>query len=312
MDSPSNPIDVAIIGGGPAGISAALWCSDLGLKAVLLEQENEFGGQLLRTHNAIENYLGVEAPDGRHLRDIFVKHAAGAKYDRVLSAKVKSADLTNKILKLASGKEVSANAIIIATGVRRRKLEIPGEGDFIGRGVLVSGVGERDKVRAKRVVIIGGGDAALENSLLLSEYADKVLVLHRREHFSARTTFLERARNSANIEIMNPVTVRSINGDAVVSGVSIRNESSGECSDLQADAVLIRIGVQPNTETFREQIELDDNGYVLTDNACATSLAGVFAVGDVANPKAPTISGAVGTGATAAKAIVDLLAELDR
>jgi len=312
MESPSNPIDVAIIGGGPAGISAALWCSDLGLKAVLLEQETEFGGQLLRTHNAIENYLGIEAPDGRHLRDIFLKHAAGAKYARVLSAKVESADLTKKILRLPDGKEVSARALIIATGVRRRKLEIPGENDFIGRGVLDSGVGERDRVRGKRVVIIGGGDAALENSLLLSEYADKVYVLHRRKHFSARTTFLERARNSAKIDLITPVTVRSIDGDSDVSGVSIRNESSGESSLLRADAVLIRIGVQPNTEIFREQIELDENGYVLTDNACATSLAGVFAVGDVANPTAPTVSGAVGTGATAAKGIVDLLEEPSR
>lgn len=312
MDSAAKTIDVAIIGGGPAGISAALWCADLGLKAVLFEQENEFGGQLLLTRNAIENYLGVDSPNGRHLRDIFVKHSAGANYDRELSAKVESADLTNKSLKLSDGREVLANAIIIATGVRRRKLEIPGEDDFIGRGVLDSGIGDRDKVREKRVVIIGGGDAALENSLLLSEYAHKVHVLHRREHFSARTTFLERARNSANIEIMNPVTVRSINGDSVVSGVSIRNESSGDCSELQADAVLIRIGVQPNTEIFRGQIGLDENGYVVTNNACAASLAGVYAVGDVANPTAPTISGAVGTGATAAKAIVDLLAERDR
>lgn len=170
MDSAAKTIDVAIIGGGPAGISAALWCADLGLKAVLFEQENEFGGQLLLTRNAIENYLGVDSPNGRHLRDIFVKHSAGANYDRELSAKVESADLTNKSLKLSDGREVLANAIIIATGVRRRKLEIPGEDDFIGRGVLDSGIGDRDKVREKRVVIIGGGDAALENSLLLSEY----------------------------------------------------------------------------------------------------------------------------------------------
>jgi thioredoxin reductase (NADPH) len=227
----------------------------------------------------------------------------------MLYAYVESADVTNKSLRLFSGKELSENAIFIATVVSRRKLEIPGEDDVIGRGVLDSGVGDRDKVRGKRVVIIGGGDAALENSILLSEYADKVSVLHRREHFSARTTFLDRVRNSAKIDLITPVTVRSINGDSEVSGVSIRNELSGECSVLPADAVLIRIGVQPNTEIFREQIELDEDGYVLTDNTCATSRPGVFAVGDVANPKAPTISGAVGTGATAAKTIVALLQE---
>jgi thioredoxin reductase (NADPH) len=238
-----------------------------------------------------------------------VEHSEGAKYDRLLGAEVESADLKRRIVSLAGGKEISARAIIIATGVRRRRLEIPGEDKFIGRGVLESGVREKDKVAGKRVVIVGGGDAAIENATLLSEFADEVIVLHRREHFSARSAFIERAMGSEKIEIFTGVTAQSINGESNVSGVTIRNELTGECSLMPAEAVLIRVGVQPNTEIFRGQIELDENGYIVTDNTGGTRLAGVFAVGDVANPDAPTISGAVGTGATAAKTIMRLREE---
>ena len=181
--------DVIIAGGGPAGLSALLWCADLGLDAILLEKEAEFGGQLLLTHNAIQNYLGVAAANGRELRDIFLRHLENANLARLAGAAIANADLSQKTLTLADGTEYSGRAIIIATGVRRRKLRVPGEEKFHGKGILESGKQAADAMHGKTVVIVGGGDAALENALIISETARKVVVVHRRPDLTARDEF---------------------------------------------------------------------------------------------------------------------------
>jgi len=296
--------DVIIIGGGPAGMSAALWCSELGLDAVLFEKEKELGGQLLWTHNKISNYLGVEATDGRDLRDRFVEQSAGLSYTRILNADIRSVRLNEKSLKLGNGIEYTGRvAMILATGLRRRRLNVPGEVELVGRGVLRSGVGEREKVVGKRVAIVGGGDAALENAILLSEAAERVYVVHRRTEFTARREFLTAAANNQKIEFVTNSTVQSIRGDSAVEAVTVAENGSANNASISVEAVLIRIGFEPNTELFRDQVVVDDEGYVRVDDACRTNIDGVFAVGDVANPMAPTISSAVGMGATAAKAI---------
>ncbi|HEX8736276.1 MAG TPA: FAD-dependent oxidoreductase [Pyrinomonadaceae bacterium] len=297
--------DVIIIGGGAAGISSACWCDELGLKTLLLESHSELGGQLLWTHNPVKNHLGVEAENGREMRDIFVRQAENYNFSLRTNAEASAVDLEKKIITLENGETFSAQALIIATGIKRRKLNVAGEAELKGKGILESGKRDAEKVRDKNVCVIGGGDAALENVLILAETARKVTLVHRRKNFRARAEFLEKARKNPSIEFLNEATVTKITGREKVEGAEIKNNN--KVFILPVEAVLIRIGVEPNTKLFREKLKLDVNGYIEIDSRCETSVDKVFAVGDVANPLAPTISSAVGMGATAAKVILDKL-----
>src|SRR5881397_516775 len=152
--------DVLIIGAGPAGLSAARWCDELGLDTLVLEQNEEVGGQLLSVHNAIENYLGLRAANGRELRDRFVEQTNISDFDLWTNVEIESVDLKAKRIALKSGEELQSIAIIVATGLRRRKLGIPGETEFQGRGIIESGARDRHQFAGKDVCVIGGGDAA--------------------------------------------------------------------------------------------------------------------------------------------------------
>ena len=190
--------------------------------------------------------------------------------------------------------------MILATGVRRRSLGIPGETSFQGCGVLESGAKAGDEVRGKTVLIVGGGDAALENSLLLSEMAEKVIVVHRRQEFTARKEFMDKARSTLNIELRHCSVLRSITGSDRVEAVDMQNADATERVEVQF--VLIRIGNKPNSELFSGQVGTDPDGYVIVASTTATNVPGVFAAGDLTRPSAPTISTAVGQGAIAARA----------
>jgi len=299
--------DVIIIGGGAAGLSAALWCDDLGLNALLLEAEKEFGGQLLWTHNAIENHLGIRAKNGRELLEVFLKQLENRKFIKHLQAKIKDLDVEERIVFLESGESFSASALIIATGVRRRKLNIEGEDDFSGRGMLRSGKLDKDSVKNKNVVIAGGGDAALENALILSENASKVFLVHRRSEFRARAEFIEQVQKIENVEIFYDTLLTKISGNEKIEAVELKNLKTEESRILPVEAVLIRVGVEPNTGFLRGKLDLDESGYIKTDNLCAANVTGIYAIGDVANPLAPTVSSAIGTGATAVKTIASWL-----
>ena len=309
-ENPSD-FDVLIIGGGPGGLSAALWCSELGLKAALFEKEGELGGQLLRTFNAIENHLGIEAENGRELRDRFLQHIEKTNVTRIVGAEVVGADLSEKRIDLGDGSRYSAKAIIIATGVRRKTLGVPGEDEFRGLGVLKSGVQSKNDVDGKIVAIVGGGDAALENALILSETAKKVIVIHRRDAFTARESFIARAQERSNIEFLTGRGVTAIIGNTVVEAVELQDVITGARSEIAADLILIRIGVVPNTELFRGQIAFDAAGYISVRSQCETDLVGVYAIGDVASPASPTISTAVGNGASAAKLAAARIATIE-
>ena len=299
--------DVVIIGGGPAGMSALLWSSELGLHAVLLEKEVEFGGQLLHTYNQITNYPGVFVSNGRELRDKLMcamrDHGRCCRGNEIVTAELAERSVTD-----ANRITYKGRALIIATGVRRRALEIPGEREFEGRGVLNSGVGDRAKVVGKRVVIVGGGDAALENAVQLAEVAERVFVVHRRDTFRARSTFLQRAFDNEKIEILSNKHMVEISGSEAVESVGVEDVDTGRRSILAVDAVLIRIGVVPNSEIFGGQIELDQGGYIVVDSKCETSRQGVFAIGDVVNVDAPTIAAAAGQASIAAKFVSKELA----
>ena len=299
--------DVIIIGGGAAGLSAALWCDELGLSTLLVEKNGECGGQLLRVYNRIENHLGICAADGREMRDVFLHQTEKRNFRTRLNAEVSGFDPFDKIIFLSGGESLTARSIVIATGVRRRRLNVAGESEFAGQGIIESGKKEQSAVSGKRVLIVGGGDAALENSLILAETAARVFLVHRRREFSARSEFVEQARRNPKIEILTESVVRKINGTDRLASADLENLPTGELRTVEIENLLIRVGIEPNTEILRGKLDLDADGYVKVNQSGETSVENVFAAGDVANRVAPTVSTAVGTGAAAAKAILDKL-----
>ncbi len=295
--------DVIIIGGGAGGLSSALWCAELGLKTLLLEKNAQLGGQLLWTHNRIKNHLGIEAQNGREMRDIFVRQTENYEFDVCLTTDISKIDLVNKTITFETGEYTSARSIIFATGVRRRKLDVEGEKEFRNRGIIESGKRDGQIVKGKNAVVVGGGDAALENALILSETALSVTIVHRRASFSARSEFLEQVRDNPKIKILTDTTLEKIVGSEQVEAVELKNLDTNKTLILPTQAVLIRIGVEPNTNALRGEINLDKQGYIKINGNCETNVNHVFAVGDVANPLSPTVSSAVGMGATAAKVL---------
>jgi thioredoxin reductase (NADPH) len=295
--------DVIIIGAGPAGLSAALWCDELGLDALVLEQGAEVGGQLLHVYNRIGNYLGIEAANGRELRDVFARQLADKEFDVWTETQIESVDLRARQVMLASGERLRSIALIIATGVGRRRLGVPGEAEFAGRGVLESGVRDRDFFAGEDVCVVGGGDAAAENALLLAEVCPTVTLVHRGKQLSARPEFVERLKGEHCITVFKEATLQSILGRDKVEAVEILRSGAIKPFRMAVRGVLIRVGVEPNSKLFKDQLHMDERGFVVVTGEQETSVENVFAVGDISNPLAPTISGATGAGATAAKVI---------
>ncbi|HEX8264383.1 MAG TPA: NAD(P)/FAD-dependent oxidoreductase [Pyrinomonadaceae bacterium] len=297
--------DVIVLGAGAAGLSAALWCDELGLKTSVLERSSEIGGQLLRVFNPIENHLGApRAQNGRDLRDSIAEQIERRNFQLRLNVNINSVDLSAKTISLASGERLSARALVLATGVRRRTLNVAGETEFRGRGILESGKRDAFLTEGKTVCVVGGGDAAAENALILAEWAAKVYLIHRSGEFRARTEFLDKIKENTKIETLTEARVNKILGGEAVERIELQNQA-GKAFQIAVEAIVIRIGVEPNTELFRGQIGLDNDNYIKINSRCETNLENVFAVGDVANPIAPTISSSVGMGATAAKVIFD-------
>jgi thioredoxin reductase (NADPH) len=305
----TNPLmhDVIIIGAGPAGLSAALWCDELGLDTIVLEQKEQTGGQLHAIYGAVENYPGVHANNGREFCERFSERVADAEFDIWTNVEIESVDLKAKRVRLRSGEELQSISIIIGTGVRRRQLGVAGENEFVGHGIIESANRDRDNWAGKDVCVIGGGDAAVENALLLAEACPTVTLVHRSKTLRARPTFVQQLQSNHCITVFSESVVTRILGNEEVEAVEILRKDALQPFQMAVQGVVIRIGVEPNTELFREQLQLDDGGYAVVNNRQESSVTNVFAVGDVANPLAPTISSAAGSGATAAKVIASRL-----
>lgn len=295
--------DVIILGAGPAGMSCAMWCADLGLSALVVDPAAQFGGQLHRIYNPIDNYLGARFSNGEEMLKTFLEQVSERDFCLSLGVDVEVFDPAAKKIRLKDGREFSAKFIVIATGVSRRKLGVPGEEEFIGNGILESGMKARDSVSGKKVVIVGGGDAAVENALILAESGAEISLIHRRSEFSCQPKFLAAARSNSHIRFLTGTVAKAIRGSSSVEAVDILHTESDEVEVVPADFVLIRIGVAPNTSFLLQTIGLDASRYITVDSLQETSVKGVFAIGDVASPLFPTINSAVGQGASTAKLI---------
>lgn len=301
--------DAVIAGGGPAGLSAALWCSELGLSSILIDEGMSLGGQLHLIHNAIANYPGAYFANGAECIEAFHKSLENCRFDLMSNSSIAAIDAESAEVAIVGGQRLRGRAMILATGVRRRQLNVMGEAQFQGKGILTSGAAQRELVMGKRVAVVGGGDAALENALLLGEVAERTYLIHRRSDFSARREFIDRIAAEPKIRPLINSVVRSINGDTQLRSITIGLEGD-RLRDIEVDHLIIRIGVDPNSELVRNQLAADKRGYLLIDATCRTSSPICFAIGDVASPVSPTIATAVGMGSTAAKAVHQLVRQI--
>jgi thioredoxin reductase (NADPH) len=298
-----NEFDVIILGGGPAGMSALLWCRSLGLRGVLLEPQAELGGQMLAMHHQIPDYPGLPDLTGAELRDRFVAHLNELQLDARAGCRIEAVNLAERRVR-CNDDWLHGRALILATGARKRRLGIPGEDHFaLHGGVSYSATRDHSLYAGKRVCVVGGGDSAVENARILSLICPQVTLLHRSDQFRARAEWLADARATPNLAIRTHVALISIEGAAHVERIVLEDLQTQQRTTMETEGVFIRVGVSPNTEMFRNQIELDESGYIKTDARQRASLEEVYAIGDVCRPVCMSVATAVGHGAIAAKAI---------
>ena len=291
--------DVIIIGGGPAGLSAGIYASRARLRTLLIEKAM-FGG-LIANAEMVENYPGF--PEGVSGFDIGERmHQQALKFGlETLSAEVTGVDLLHEIKVIrTTGGDLSARAVIIAGGAERKRLGVPGEDVFVNRGVSYCATCDGALFRDRIVAVIGGGDSAVEEALFLTRFASKVYIIHRRNQLRASKTAQERALSHKNIKPVWDSVVEEIRGDAKVSELRVRNVKTGETKGIAVDGVFVYVGQIPNTGYLKEQIHIDKEGYVLTDDRMETNIKGVYAAGDIRKNSARQVITAAGDGATAA------------
>jgi len=292
--------DVIIIGGGPAGLTAGLYTSRAKLKTLLLERMI-MGGQVMTT-TKVENYPGfpggIDGPDlmmrfQEHCQEFGLEVTTGEVQGLVDNGDLKTLTVDDK--------EVQARCVIITTGAEPSKLGVEGEDSFIGRGVSYCATCDGAFFRDVEVAIIGGGDTAAEEALFLTRFASKVYLIHRRNELRATKILQDRIMANEKIEVLWDTVIEKVNGDnSGMTSVATRNLKTGATDDLPLAGMFVAIGVTPKAHFLTEVVELDDDGYILTDAECRTSIPGVFAAGDVRKKILKQIATAVGDGAVAA------------
>lgn len=299
---------VVILGSGPAGMSAALYAARDELSPIVLTGM-ELGGQVSLTES-IENYPGF--PEGIPAQELIERFKAqaerfGARFIMDVATQV---DLSQRPFVVKTyGMTYTADALIIATGASPRKLEVPGEKEFTGRGVSYCATCDGWFFKDKEVIVVGGGDSALEEGLFLTRYAKKVTIVHRRDQLRAQPFLQKQAFAHPKIEFIWNTVVTEILGNESVNGVRLRNVKTGEEREMPIDGVFIFIGHVPNTDLFKGQLELDERGYIKVQGWVKTSVPGVFAAGEVADPRYRQVITSAGMGAAAAIEARHFLAE---
>ena len=291
--------DVVIIGSGPAGLTAALYTARANMNPLVISG-NQLGGQISIT-SEVENYPGFpEGTTGPELVELMQKQAehfgARVEIDEVTEVDFKSGSPFR--LTTYSG-EIEARTVIVTVGASPKRLDIPGEEEFIGRGVSFCATCDGFFFREKDVLVVGGGDSALEEGLFLTRFANRVRVIHRRDELRAGETLKARAMNNEKIEFVWNTVLDEIHGNGKVQSVLARDTTTDEQSKLETDGVFIFIGHYPNSELFVDQLEMDERGYLVTDSHMMTSVPGIFAAGEIQDPVYRQITTSVGQGAAA-------------
>ncbi|HBV85707.1 thioredoxin-disulfide reductase [Desulfosporosinus sp.] len=303
--------DVLIIGAGPAGLTAGIYAARGGLKTAIVELAMP-GGQAASTEN-IENYPGFpNGINGYELMDLFYKQAMTFGVEFIFG-EVQKFELNNDIKKIHTDSQVlEARSIIITAGSKPRLLGVPGEDKFRGSGVSYCATCDGAFFKGKKVVVVGGGDAAIEEGAYLTKFAEEVTIVHRRTGFRASQIALNRAKENPKIRFELNAVVEEILGSNHVEGVRILEVLSGVSREIPADGVFIYVGTDPNAQFLHGELETDDRGYIITNHLLETNIKGVYAAGDIRNTPLRQVATAVGDGALAAVEVEKYLSENDK
>lgn len=292
--------DVVIIGGGPAGMTAGLYAKRAGLSVVILEK-SFFGGQIVNSHK-VDNYPGLPGISGYDLSDKFINQLKEFEVE-MKNKNVISCDLTGEVKKILLRKEeILARSVIIATGAKPRKLGIPGEEEFIGRGVSYCATCDGAFYKDKVVAVNGGGNTALDDALYLANFSKKVYLIHRRDTFRGSKTTLDKIKKNEKIEIITNNEIVKIKGKEKLESIVLKDDK-----ELLIDGLFVAIGNEPETELFKGQVELNDGGYIKTDENLKTNLSMIYAAGDVIEKKLRQVVTAQNDGAVAVNEIIERL-----
>jgi len=298
----SEIYDIIVVGAGPGGLAAGLYASRAKMKSVVLEKELP-GGQINKT-GFIEDYPGFSSIDARELVDKMVAHV------KEFGTQIQSTDATaihknGEIFEIQTSEGVlKAKAIILATGGSPNYLDVKGEKEFWRKGVSYCAIcdGPLPIFRNKPMIVVGGGDAALEEGMYLTKHASKVHLVHRRDEFRASPIIQDRAKENPKMEFVLNSALEEVGGSDLVEWAKVRNLKSGELTTIPVNGVFIYIGFTPNSAIVKDPLKKDELGYILTDQNMQTSIPGLFAIGDVRQQLTKQITNAVGDGTTAAVA----------
>ncbi len=289
--------DVAIIGAGPAGLSASIYARRRNLSVVIIS--NEIGGEVAEA-GEIENYLGFKSISGADLARKFEEHARKFNPDIQFDF-VKKIEKDGENFKIVcESSDCRAKTVIIATGRVHRRLEIPGEKEFVGHGVSYCVTCDAPFFQGKTVAVVGGGNTAVTSAILLSKIAKKVYLIHRRDQFRADEIEVDRMKKLDNVELVLNSVVKEIKGDKIVKSVVVENTKTGERKEMTLDGVFINIGEVANSTFLDGMVDLNDRGEIIVNENCETNQDGIFAAGDVTNIRDKQIITSAAQGAIAA------------
>lgn len=291
--------DLVIIGGGPAGLTAAIYAGRARVDTLVLTGPLP-GGYPANTY-AVENYPGF--PDGLSGAELAQRFQSQADHfgATIVPEEVVEVDFTVTPFDIRTHRHTyRALSAIVATGAQPRRLNVPGEAEFYGRGVSACATCDGFFYRDKRVAVVGGGDSAVDEAIFLTRFAREVIIIHRRDELRATEIYRERAFENPKIDFLWDSVVEEIVGNQSVERIQVRNLKTGEASGVDVDGVFIYVGMAPKTDIFRGQLELDEQGYIVSNRRQVTSVPGVFAAGDVQDPHYRQVVVAAGTGAIAA------------
>lgn len=301
-----NNYDLLIIGSGPAGLGAAVYAVRAGLKTAVLDKSPVSGGQVLNTYD-VDNYLGLPGMSGGDLSEKFREHAdkLGTVFLTADVQKIENAD-NKKIVHTSEG-DFESKAVILATGAVHSVLGVPGEEKFSGMGVSYCATCDGAFFRKRTVAVVGGGDVAVEDAIFLAAICEKVYLIHRRDTLRAADILQKKVMSLDNVQVLWDSEVKEICGGDLVEAVDVYHKKTGEHSTLAVNGVFIAVGIVPSTDTFKGLVEMDEKGYIVADESCATSQSGIFAAGDIRKKPMRQIITAVADGANAVNSVQNFL-----
>lgn len=300
--------DVIIIGSGPAGLSAAIYAQRAKLATLVIEKAPMSGGQILNTYE-VDNYPGIPGVGGFDLGSKFRAHAdaLGCSFVTAVVREIQEEEGKKKIV--TEKETYETKTLILATGATHRKLGVPGEEELMGMGVSYCATCDGAFFKGKTTAVIGGGDVALEDALFLARLCEKVYLVHRRDEFRGAKVLQERVFETENIEVVWDSVVEEIQGEDMVEKISIYNKKKEEKSELEVQGVFIAVGIQPNTEIYRNLVKMDEGGYIIAGEDGVTQTKGVFAAGDLRTKQLRQVITAASDGANAVTSVEKYLYE---